>query len=116
MAVLEMNLYEYGYFLGAKCDREKITLHRNVNVIKLEEYDRKLLCAIKNNARLPYQSISKRIGLTRNAIKHSISRMETQCVIAGYKLFVDFRHFGMELRNRYELVEDYESVQIVQDY
>ena len=175
LVILEMDLYSYGYFLQEKIERSKVAMHRNIEAIKIDKVDRQILHVIKNNSRLTYSTIGHKIGLTRNAVKNRILKLEERNIILGYKAFINFRHFDkqsfkifikyntskmeqekallnylrnrdgvlatlkilgrwnldieihvryakelqqfvMDLRNRYEIIEDYEFVQIIEDY
>lgn len=175
LTLLELDLYEYAYFLESKKERKKVVICRNIDSYKLDDFDRKILQMIKYNSRLPYETVAKSVGLTRNAVKNRIKKLEEKEIIAGYKIFVDFRHFNklsykifikynttkleqekqlleflkntpgdlattkqlgrwnldieihfkdskelqqfiINLRNRFEIIEDYEFVQLIEDY
>jgi DNA-binding Lrp family transcriptional regulator len=173
--ILELDLYEYGYFLDKNKTREKITLFKNETRIDLDNIDKSILQTIKLNSRLFYEKIGKKVNLTRNAVKYRILNLEKKKIIAGYKMMVNFRHFNrlsykifikynhskieqekdlleyikqkpgilanakllgrwnldieiqplsakelqkfvIELRNKFSLIEDYELIQIIEDY
>ena len=175
LVILEMDLYTYGYFIDSKKEREKISVHKNVDSHKLDEVDNKILQRIKHNSRLPYEVIGKKIGLSRNTIKNRILKLEKKKIIAGYKPLVNFNHFDKQsfkvfikynnskidqerdllefikhkkgilatlkllgkwnldveihtkdikelqqfiinLRNKFDIIEDYEIIQIIDDY
>ena len=150
-------------------------MHKNIEKYTLNQTDKKILHVIKHNSRTPYQAIGKKVGLTRNAVKNRILKLEEKKVIAGQKAMIDFNHFGKQsfkifikynnskieeekelleylkqkkgvlatlkllgkwnldieihtenikelqqfiisLRNKYEIIEDYEIIQIIDDY
>jgi DNA-binding Lrp family transcriptional regulator len=174
LIILNMTLYQYGYFLGGHHNRTKITFNENLASVHVNEKDRKILKAIKSNSRMPYEAIGKQVSLTRNAVKNRIQKLEEEGVIAGYRMFIDFsslnkdsfkifikynnqkkeqenglleyirrtpgilatvRLFGrwdldieihkeniktlqefiMEMRNKFEIIEDYEIVHIIDE-
>ncbi|MBS3106956.1 Lrp/AsnC family transcriptional regulator [Candidatus Woesearchaeota archaeon] len=175
LVLLELNLYSYGYFMEPHPERRIMTLFRNTSPELLDPLDIKLLAAIKNNSRLPYQDVGRKIHLTRNAVKDRIRKLEGKGIIKEYMVVVNFNHFHkqsfkvfvrynnskieqeralleeirrtpgilntlkllgkwnldielhmdsirelqrfiIELRNRYDLIEDYEIIQIIDDY
>lgn len=175
MVILQLDLYNYGYFLNDKKDRIKITIHKNIEEIKIDDIDKKILRTIKHNSRIPYETIGKNVNLTRNAVKNRILKLEKKEIIAGYKTMVNFNHFDKQsfkifikynnskieqeksllnyiknksgilatlkllgkwnldmeihtkdikelqqfiinLRNKFDIIEDYEIIQIIEDY
>lgn len=52
----------------------------------LDAYDREILRELARNARLPAQTLANRVGLSRNAVRLRIQRMERDKVIGGYTL------------------------------
>lgn len=93
LTILELDLYDYAYFVEPRSERHAVALYRNVAHIKIDDIDKKILHSIKNNSRIPYEAVSQRVGLTRNTVKNRIKKLEESGVIAGYKMMVDFRHF-----------------------
>lgn len=175
LIVLNLSMYQYGYFTEKEKDRRKITFNENKENISLDNKDKELLNILKLNSRTSYESIGRKIGLTRNAVKHRIKKMEKNRIIAGYNMLIDFTHldkqsfivfikynnakkgqessllqylkqtqgvlavpqllgkwnldieihkknitelqeFIMGLRNKFEIIEDYEIVHIIEDF
>ncbi len=175
ISILEINLYEYGYFLKEKMNRKKTTLFKNLKNEKIDEKDKKILQVIKENSRIPFETIGNKVGLTRNAVKYRIKNLEKLNIISDYKMFVNFAHFErstykifikygnskinhephllsflkdysgilaytkllgrwnldieiepknakelqkflINLRNKFEIIEDYEFIQVIEDY
>ncbi|MDO8509485.1 MAG: Lrp/AsnC family transcriptional regulator [Nanoarchaeota archaeon] len=173
--LLELALYDYGYFLKKNKRRNRIVLFEKEKEVKINSVDKKILSVIKHNSRLSYEEIGRKVGLTRNAIKNRIENLEKQKIIKGYKMMVNFKHFNrlsykifikydhskieqekeliefvqgkegilantkllgkwnldieiqpldakdlqkfvIELRSKFSLVEDYELIQIIEDY
>lgn len=173
--LLELVLYEYGYFLDKTIIRKKISMFKKENSVEIDTIDKKILSIIKSNSRISYEEIGRNVNLTRNAVKYRIKNLEKLGIIAGYKMMVDFKHFNklsykifikynhakieqegrllkfiqsksgilantkllgkwnldieiqptdakdlqkfiIELRSKFDLIEDYELIQIIEDY
>lgn len=173
--LLELALYDYGYFLEKNKKRNRIVLFEKEKEIEINSVDKKILSTIKHGSRLSYEEIGRKAGLTRNAIKNRIQNLEKQKIIKGYKMMVNFKHFNrlsykifikydhskieqekeliefiqgkegilantkllgkwnldieiqpldardlqkfiIELRSKFSLVEDYELIQVIEDY
>lgn len=110
--ILEIDLYEYGYFLEKRTDRSKIILFRVFPEAKIDVTDKKILSEIKANSRLPYETIGKKVKLSRNAVKYRIKNLEKFGVIAGYKMMIDFKHFD---RLTYKIFIKYDNSKISQE-
>jgi len=110
-SILELDLYNYGYFLKENKEREKIILFRTNSTEKIDEKDKKILQVIKKNSRLAYEFIGKKVGLTRNAVKYRIKNLENKKIISGYKMMVDFKHFD---KLTYKIFIKYDNSKIAQ--
>lgn len=62
--------------------------------VQLDAYDRKILFALAQNCRTPATKIAKQVGLSRDAIRYRISRLESSGVIQGYRTIIDVKKFG----------------------
>lgn len=173
--LLELVLYDYGYFLDKQNIRKKISIFKKENSVEIDDVDKKILSIIKSNSRVSYEEIGRNVSLTRNSVKYHIKNLEKLDIIAGYKMMVDFKHFNklsykifikynhakieqekellnfirsrngilantkllgkwnldieiqptdakdlqkfiIELRSKFSLIEDYELIQIIEDY
>lgn len=56
----------------------------SVQVSKLDLKDKKILYHLSENARMPYTKIAKKVGLSKDAVKYRIKRLEKSGVIQGY--------------------------------
>jgi len=110
--ILELNLYEYGYFLEERIKRSKTILFRVFSETKTDKLDQKILHEIKTNSRLPYAGIGEKVGLTRNAVKYRIKNMEKIGIIAGYKMMIDFKQFN---RLTYKIFIKYDNSKIYEE-
>ncbi len=112
LTLLELDLYEYAYFIENKTERTKTAILRTSERIEIDKYDQKILQLIKYNSRLPYEEISKKIGLTRNSVKNRIAKLEAKEIIAGYKMMIDFRHFE---KHSYKIFIRYNNEKLEQE-
>ncbi len=62
--------------------------------VQLDVYDRKILFALAQNCRTSATQIGRRIGLSRDAVRYRIARLEKAEVIQGYRTVVDVSRFG----------------------
>jgi len=62
----------------------------------LDQKDKKILNVIKNNARMPYAEIGKKIGLSRSTIKERIMKMHNRKIIAANRIFLNPSLMGKE--------------------
>lgn len=110
--ILEIDLYEYGYFLKERFDKKKTVLFKNNSKTMLDEKDKRILQKIKSNSRLTYEEVGRKVGLTRNAVKYRIQNLEKKGIIAGYKMMIDFTHFN---RLTYKIFIKYNNSLIEQE-
>lgn len=50
----------------------------------LDELDRRLLAALREDARVPVATLAARLGVTRATVAHRMARLEREGVIVGY--------------------------------
>ncbi|MFQ5620790.1 MAG: winged helix-turn-helix transcriptional regulator [Candidatus Nanoarchaeia archaeon] len=62
---------------------------------KLDVKDRKLLYHLSRNSRLSYTQLSKRIGLSKNAVKYRIERLKREGVVKKFASVVNLRSLGL---------------------
>ncbi|MBI4447991.1 Lrp/AsnC family transcriptional regulator [Candidatus Woesearchaeota archaeon] len=62
--------------------------------VKIDLKDKKILWQLAQNSRQAYTEIAKKVGLSNDAIKYRIQRLEQQGVIQGYRTLVDLSKFG----------------------
>jgi Lrp/AsnC family leucine-responsive transcriptional regulator len=61
--------------------------------IELDVKDKKILAILSQNSRLPLTQLSKKVGLSRDAVKYRISNYESKGIIQGYRTIVDITKF-----------------------
>ncbi len=94
LRMLHIDFYTYGYFIENKSIREGNQMLKEKEDIVLDKTDRKVLTLIKYNSRIKTEEIARTVGLTRNAVKHRIQKMEKKRIICGYKCIVNFNHLS----------------------
>src|SRR3989344_6330601 len=86
--VIEADFY---YFkpkpiLDIKSD-EQIKMTGDIEGVKLDEIDKKILAQLAKNARISLVELAKIINLTPNAVKERIKSLEKNNIILGYRVF-----------------------------
>jgi len=61
---------------------------------KLDVKDRKILSILSENVRIPLTQLSKKVGLSRDAVDYRIKNYEKEGVIQGYRVVVDIGAFS----------------------
>ncbi len=93
--VIETDFY---YFkpkpvLDIKSD-EQITMTGDIESIKLDEIDKKILEQLAKNARIPLVDLAQIVNLTPNAVKERIKNLEKNKIILGYRVFINYQLLG----------------------
>lgn len=111
--LLELNMYNYGYFLTEKTQRRRTILFHHEKGIQIDETNQKILHTLKSNSRLPYEEIGRKVHLSRNAVKRRIQQLEKIGIIAGYQMMIHFLHFN---RLSYKIFIQYNLSEINQEH
>ena len=71
-------------------------LQKNLKIIKakLDIKDKKILSLLSANSRIPLTQLSKKVGLSRDAVNYRIKNYEKGGIIQGYRTMVDLSKFG----------------------
>ena len=110
--MLSLNMFSYNYFLSDKYIRRKGTIFQESSIVKIDQKDIKILNILKDNSRISYEEVGKKVSLTRNAVKHRILELEKDKVISGYHMMVHFRDFN---RLSYKIFIEYDHAHIDQE-
>lgn len=78
---------------------KELTFNQKTKSIRLDKTDIKILKELSRNSRIEYKEISKKLGLSANAIKHRIKNLERDGIILGYTISIDMRKLGYEWYN-----------------
>lgn len=68
--------------------------------VKLDIKDRKIISLLGNNARLPLTQLSKKVGLSRDAVAYRVKNYEKRGLVQGYRTMINISEFGY---NNYHL-------------
>ncbi len=60
----------------------------------IDDFDRKILECLKENARVSYKDIGERIGLTPPAVAQRIQKLEASDIIQGYRPILNHEKLG----------------------
>lgn len=60
----------------------------------MDEKDRKIIAALRENAKMPIRKISKRVHITESAIRKRVKRLEREGVIEGYTVVANPSKLG----------------------
>lgn len=81
-----------------KCDKKVIFIYKKCIyaqiMVKLDKKDWKLLAELDMNSRQTYQQLSKKIGLSKDAIKYRISRLQNEGIIQQVHTVIDVGKLG----------------------
>jgi Lrp/AsnC family transcriptional regulator, leucine-responsive regulatory protein len=65
--------------------------------VQLDEFDRKIIGALQEDARMPVAQVAERAALSATPVSRRIKRLEDEGVILGYQPVLDPRRLGFEL-------------------
>jgi Lrp/AsnC family leucine-responsive transcriptional regulator len=77
-----------------KKEEKQLTMTGEIEEIKLDSIDKKILINLALNARISLVELGKRIKLTPNAVKERIRNLEKKKVIMGYRVMVNYPLLG----------------------
>lgn len=67
-------------------------------MVKLDDFDRRIIAALQSNGRLTNIEVADRIGLSHSSCSRRISRLEKEGVILGYRALTDRHKLGFSIR------------------
>lgn len=65
--------------------------------MQLDEFDRGIIAALQEDARMPVASVAERVALSPTPVSRRIKRLEDEGLIKGYLPVLDERKLGFEL-------------------
>jgi len=75
---------------------DKIPKSKKINLVKT---DFEILKLLRDNSRIEYKELSKKINLTANAIKYRIKNLEESGIIENYTIALNYSKLGIEYYN-----------------
>lgn len=73
---------------------EQITMTGDIESVKLDEIDKKILANLAKNSRIPLVELAKIVNLTPNAVKDRIKNLGKNNIILGYRVFINYQLLG----------------------
>ena len=67
-------------------------------MLKLDDYDRKIIEALQTNGRLSNIDVAARVNLSHSSCSRRIARLEREGVIVGYRALTDRQKLGFSVR------------------
>lgn len=64
----------------------------------LDDFDRRIIAALRGDARLSNIEVAERVGLSHSAVSRRVKRLEEQGVIRGYRAIIDAAAAGIGAR------------------
>lgn len=61
---------------------------------ELDQFDRKIIAALRENARMTVTDLAARVGLTKTPCQNRMRRLEREGYLVGYTAVVDHRKLG----------------------
>jgi len=65
--------------------------------VHLDEFDRAIIAALQEDARMPIATIAERVSLSATPVSRRLRRLEEEGYIRGYAPRLDLRKLGFEL-------------------
>jgi Lrp/AsnC family leucine-responsive transcriptional regulator len=69
-----------------------------LQMVKLDNFDRKILAILQANGRLSNIDVARRVGLSHSSCSRRIARLERESVIVGYRALTDRQKLGLSVR------------------
>ena len=67
-------------------------------MVKLDDYDRKIIAALQSNGRLSNIDVAAQVNLSHSSCSRRIARLEREGVIVGYRALTDRQKLGLSVR------------------
>jgi Lrp/AsnC family leucine-responsive transcriptional regulator len=75
-------------------------------MVKLDDFDRKIIAALQANGRLSNIDVAETVGLSHSSCSRRIARLERDGVIVGYRALTDRQKLGLSVRAYCGVVRD----------
>lgn len=77
-----------------------------LQLVKIDDYDRKIIAALQANARLSNIDVAKQVNLSHSSCSRRIARLEREGAILGYRALTDRQKLGLSVRAYCGVVRD----------
>lgn len=75
-------------------------------MVKIDNFDRKILAALQANGRLSNIDVAGLVGLSHSSCSRRIGRLERERVIVGYRALTDRQKLGLSVRAYCGVIRD----------
>lgn len=79
---------------------------KGLQMIKIDDYDRKIISALQSNGRLSNIDVAERVNLSHSSCSRRIARLERDGVIVGYRALTDRQKLGLSVRAYCGVIRD----------
>jgi Lrp/AsnC family leucine-responsive transcriptional regulator len=79
---------------------------KGLHMVKLDDYDRKIIAALQANGRLSNIDIAGQVNLSHSSCSRRIARLEREEVIVGYRALTDRKKLGLSVRAYCGVIRD----------
>ncbi|MFH1586686.1 MAG: Lrp/AsnC family transcriptional regulator [Candidatus Diapherotrites archaeon] len=79
--------------LDKKSER-RIVMTGDIERVELDSADKQILKHLSKNCRISLAELGNQIGLTPNAVKSRVKRLERENIILGYRVFINYQLLG----------------------
>ena len=69
-----------------------------LQMLKLDDYDRKIIAALQTNGRLSNIDVAGKVNLSHSSCSRRIARLEREGVIVGYRALTNRQKLGLSVR------------------
>jgi len=85
------------------------------SIAKMDKFDKKILAALHENARISFAELARRVNLSAPAIADRVEKLESQGVITGYHAQIDPAKVGLPILCMIELTVKHLEYYVVLD-
>ncbi len=75
-------------------------------MVKLDDFDRRIVDALQANGRLSNMDVAEKVGLSHSSCSRRIARLQREGVIVGYRALTDRQKLGLSVRAYCGVVRD----------
>jgi Lrp/AsnC family leucine-responsive transcriptional regulator len=79
---------------------------KDLQLVKLDDYDRKIINALQSNGRLSNIDVAGLVNLSHSSCSRRIARLEGEGVIVGYRALTDRQKLGLSVRAYCGVIRD----------
>jgi len=100
----------------SKCESHMYDFAGGGKKVKTDDIDKKILCILANDARIPTINIAKKLDISTLTVKSRINRLIESGVIQGYRCMSDFFKYGYKMYKTDINLIDYSKKQSIINY